>query len=54
MEKYQCSLCGYIYDPLKGDEEGGIEPGTPFDDLPSDWTCPQCGGPKSDFEPYEI
>lgn len=48
--KYQCRLCGYIYDPEKGDPGSGITPGTPFDDLPDDWICPRCGAPKSDFE----
>lgn len=50
MSKYQCSVCGYIYDPADGDEDGGIEPGTAFEDLPEDWECPVCGAPKSDFE----
>jgi rubredoxin len=47
--KYQCSICGYIYDPVKGDPDGGISPGTPFSDLPDSWTCPQCGAAKDDF-----
>ena len=50
-QKYKCLACGYIYDPAAGDEENGIAPGTPFDDLPDDWTCPTCGSPKSMFEP---
>lgn len=50
MEKYQCIPCGYIYDPAEGDSEGGIAPGTPFDDLPQDWVCPMCGADKSQFE----
>ncbi len=50
MSKYRCSVCGYIYDPEDGDEDGGIEPGTAFKDLPEDWECPVCGAPKSDFE----
>ncbi len=49
--KYKCLACGYIYDPAIGDEESGIEPGTSFEDLPDDWTCPTCGSPKSMFEP---
>lgn len=49
---YQCTLCGYIYDPEIGDPENGIAPGTPFASLPEDWTCPLCGAAKSDFEPY--
>jgi rubredoxin len=50
MDKYECTVCGYIYDPEEGDPEGGIEPGTPFEDLPEDWECPNCGAPKSDFK----
>ena len=50
MSKYRCSVCGYIYDPDEGDRDGGIEPGTAFEDLPEDWECPVCGAPKSDFE----
>ena len=51
MQKYRCTICGYIYDPQQGDEEGGISPGTTFEDIPDDWVCPLCGAPKSDFEP---
>ena len=51
MKKYKCKVCGYIYDPAKGDADGGIPPGTPFDKLPDDWTCPVCGATKADFEP---
>lgn len=47
--KYKCSVCGYIYDPKKGDPSKGIPVGTEFDDLPPDWTCPVCGAPKSKF-----
>ncbi len=50
MKKYRCTVCGYIYDPEKGDPDSGIEPGTPFEDLPDDWTCPVCGVSKEDFE----
>ena len=49
-QKYQCTICGYIYDPEKGDPSSGIAPGTPFEDLPDDWLCPQCGATKDDFE----
>ena len=47
---YVCELCGYEYDPKKGDEENGIEPGTDFEDLPEDWICPLCAASKDDFE----
>lgn len=50
---YQCLMpdCGYVYDPQVGDEEGGIPPGTLFDDLPDEWRCPLCGGSKAVFVP---
>ncbi len=51
--KWQCLLCGWIYDPAKGDPEEGIEPGTKWEDVPDDWVCPECGATKDDFEPYE-
>ncbi|WP_035588975.1 rubredoxin [Hippea jasoniae] len=50
MKKYRCTVCGYIYDPEKGDSENDIEPGTAFEDLPDDWTCPICGVEKDQFE----
>ncbi|NCO24298.1 MAG: High molecular weight rubredoxin [Candidatus Infernicultor aquiphilus] len=50
MAKYECSVCGYIYDPEKGDPESGVNPGTPFEDLPDDWVCPICGAGKDEFE----
>ncbi|MDJ0576707.1 MAG: rubredoxin [Xenococcaceae cyanobacterium MO_234.B1] len=53
MMKYICSVCGYEYDPEEGDPDNDIEPGTAFEDLPEDWTCPACGAEKSDFEPAE-
>jgi len=48
--RYTCSVCGYTYDPEKGDPDQGIKPGTKFEDLPTDWTCPICGADKSKFE----
>lgn len=53
MANYRCTVCGYIYEPEKGDPDGGISPGTPFEKLPDDWTCPVCGAGKSDFEKVE-
>ncbi len=50
MKKYKCLLCGYVYDPAAGDPDNGIVAGTSFDDLPDDWTCPECGASKDDFE----
>jgi len=50
MEKYKCTVCGYIYDPEKGDPEHGAAPGTSFESLPDDWLCPVCGVGKDSFE----
>lgn len=50
MEKYVCIVCGYVYDPEKGDLDSGVKPGTHFDQLPDDWVCPVCGADKSQFE----
>lgn len=51
--KYQCKVCGYIYDPEEGDPHSGIAPGTAFEDIPDDWTCPVCGVTKKDFVPID-
>lgn len=51
-QKWICVPCWYIYDPVVGDEDSGIKPGTEFVDIPDDWTCPLCGVKKSDFVPY--
>lgn len=50
MQKYECQVCSYIYDPEIGDEENGVAPGTSFEDLPEDWVCPDCGVGKEEFE----
>lgn len=50
MDRWECTICGYIYDPAEGDPTQGIEPGTPFEDLPDDWVCPDCGVGKDQFE----
>jgi rubredoxin len=50
MSKYECKLCGWVYDPELGDPDNGIAPGTPFESLPDDWVCPLCGANKDDFE----
>jgi ferric-chelate reductase [NAD(P)H] len=50
MAKFKCTVCGYIYEPKKGDPESGVNPGTPFEDLPDDWVCPVCGAGKDEFE----
>ncbi len=51
--KYECNACSYIYDPELGDPDGGIDPGTPFADLPDDWVCPECGVGKDQFSPVD-
>lgn len=50
MGKYECTVCGYVYDPADGDPDNGIDPGTEFEDLPDDWVCPVCGATKDQFE----
>lgn len=50
MEKWVCTVCGYVYDPVDGDPNNGIAPGTTFEDLPSSWVCPMCGVGKDMFE----
>jgi len=49
MKLYKCLICGWIYDPAAGDDEGGIAPGTAFEDLPDGWVCPLCGATVEDF-----
>jgi rubredoxin len=51
--KYMCESCGFIYDPEEGDPDGGIPPGTAFEDIPDTWFCPVCGARKQDFAPYD-
>lgn len=52
-KKYKCTVCGYIYDPEKGDPDNSVNPGTAFADLPDDWVCPVCGAGKDQFEPAD-
>ncbi|MDP6951911.1 MAG: rubredoxin [Alphaproteobacteria bacterium] len=51
MQKWICLSCEWVYDPAVGCPDDDIAPGTPFEDLPDDWTCPECGTPKSNFAP---
>jgi flavin reductase (DIM6/NTAB) family NADH-FMN oxidoreductase RutF/rubredoxin len=53
MDKYECTVCGYIYDPAEGDPDNGVKPGTRFEDVPADWVCPICGAPKDQFVKVE-
>lgn len=50
MEKWECTVCGYVYNEETGDEENGVASGTKFADLPEGWVCPLCGAGKEDFE----
>ncbi|MDH5219373.1 MAG: rubredoxin [Gammaproteobacteria bacterium] len=50
MKQWQCIICGYVYNEAEGIPNEGIPPGTRFEDLPDDWSCPDCGVTKSDFE----
>ena len=49
MEKYKCQICGYIYDPVEGEPDADIKPGTLFSDLPDDYLCPVCAADKDEF-----
>lgn len=53
LRKYSCTVCNHTYDPAEGDPDNGIPPGTPFESLPEDWMCPDCGALKADFEPVD-
>lgn len=54
MKKWQCVVCGYIYDEAAGDPEHDIAPGTRWEDIPDSWSCPDCGVAKSDFEMISV
>jgi rubredoxin len=53
MDRFECVLCGFVYDETAGLPEDGIEPGTPWKDVPEDWTCPDCAATKADFNQIE-
>jgi rubredoxin len=50
MNRYRCTICGYVYDPENGDPENGLKAGTPFEKIPKGWVCPTCGAEKDMFE----
>ncbi|MDD2686719.1 MAG: rubredoxin [Gallionella sp.] len=54
MKVYQCIVCGFVYNEAAGDPEHNIAPGTRWEDVPADWSCPDCGVTKADFEMVEI
>jgi rubredoxin len=53
-KRWECTICGFIYDEAAGNTEGGLAPGTGWGDVPGDWQCPDCGTPKSDFKMIEV
>ncbi|NLV74720.1 MAG: rubredoxin [Chloroflexi bacterium] len=53
MTKYECLVCGWVYDPAEGDPENGVPAGTAWEDVPEDWVCPECGAAKDMFEALE-
>ena len=53
MRRYRCTVCEYVYDPREGDPVYGIAPGMPFEQLPDEWVCPECGATKADYQPIE-
>jgi rubredoxin len=54
LKTFLCIVCGYVYDEAEGDPEHGLKAGTPWADVPADWTCPECGVSKVDFEMVEL
>ncbi len=54
MKLWRCQQCGWEYDEAEGDEEEGFPPGTRWEDIPDDWTCPDCGASKADFDMVEV
>ena len=53
MDRYVCTICGYVYDPEHGDPDNDVDAGTKWEDVPDDWECPVCGASKDDFEKEE-
>jgi rubredoxin len=54
IKKWQCIICGFVYDESAGWPEDGIPAGTAWEDVPEDWLCPDCGTGKADFEMMEV
>jgi len=53
LQKYICSVCGYIYNPANGDKSNAIKAGTSFENIPKEWVCPVCGVKKNNFSATE-
>jgi rubredoxin len=49
LDRHECQACGYVYEPIKGDDQRQVPSGTPFEALPKSWRCPVCGAPQSRF-----
>lgn len=54
MKRWECQVCGFVYDEAQGLPEEGLAPGTRWEDIPEDWCCPNCGSAKSEFRMVEI
>lgn len=54
MKQWVCRECGWMYDEALGAPAEGLAPGTRWEDVPADWTCPECGSPKSQFDMVEL
>lgn len=54
MARWECIICGWIYDEALGDPDAGIAPGTPWQEVPEDWICPDCGAGKDEFEMIQL
>lgn len=53
MRKWQCRFCSHVYDESEGDPDNDIPAGTPFEQIPDDWFCPDCGATKEDYDLIE-
>ena len=51
--KWVCMVCDYVYDEAVGDPDHGLPPGTRFEAIPDDWSCPDCGVTKADFYTFD-
>lgn len=50
MRKFECMVCGYIYEEELGDPDNGVDAGTKWENVPEDWVCPLCGVGKDEFQ----
>jgi rubredoxin len=53
LQRWKCSVCNHVYMPEEGDPEGGVPRDTPFEKIPADWVCPECGSPRSAYKPLK-